>query len=213
MRKIVFRGKTKEDGVWIGGNLVTLDGIVCIFVNGRSVEVDPETVGQFTDCRDRNGVRIFEGDILKAVRPINASWEYAKVAFQNGCFGIHYYDNTFEEFNFRAFHNNEDDEPLRLDAFEVVCDVHDFSDYLKLKTTDTNTKPYILIDCDVLDGPAMLEFLHSFEDKYPGYVIEAYYVNDRRMLVRIFDLTIEAMTEITKAFGDTDLYFEWMTNG
>ena len=84
MRTIEFRGKRYFVGQWVYGDLCRHEGgmwTICGETEDFGYEVNPETVGQFTGLHDRNGAKIYEGDIIAD----NSGTLYFSV-FENGCF-------------------------------------------------------------------------------------------------------------------------------
>lgn len=116
MREILFKAKRISDGKWIEGSLIVYPdqttGIVYDIgdIEGMRKEVvRPETVCQYTGLTDKDGKKIFEGDIL------NENGEHFTVV----------YDSNWAKFKLQYLHAIQYPEWNRGVLMEVIGSIHD----------------------------------------------------------------------------------------
>lgn len=99
MRENLFHGKRKDNGEWVEGCLLGSDVIVpkgqpfyiCHDILDsalKAYEVIPETIGQYTGLTDKNGKKIFEGDIVSCMTKYGG--DIGIVTFKDGKFVVYW---------------------------------------------------------------------------------------------------------------------------
>lgn len=136
MREILFRGKRTDTGEWVEGyyefgyDSETEEPTHYMWVLnhtekcGEMFIVIPETVGQFTGLTDKNGKKIFEGDIVTGLFLFGLSFN-SVVTFKDGAFGLEWYRGDAK--NFDAFTSICDVE------YEVIGNIHDTPELLEVE--------------------------------------------------------------------------------
>lgn len=134
MREILFRGKRIDNGEWVEGfyNHIPYGRfgkdehmIQTVLENGKIGmlhDIYPCTVGQYTGLKDKNGKRIFEGDIAKVLQ--GKDKDIAYVGFENGAFMLYpKTGNIYERTLWEYWYNDWD--------VEVIGNITDNPELLK----------------------------------------------------------------------------------
>lgn len=141
MREILFRGKTNF-GDWEYGDLVqnTEDGEVLIISaktrnKVKHKRVIPETVGQFTGLTDKNGNKIFEGDIVVTRYPEGDICVIGDVQFDSGVFGVEWTNHKKSKSMVGSWGQNHNlrrfDDDI-INHIEVIGNIHDNPELLEV---------------------------------------------------------------------------------
>lgn len=133
MRDIIYRGKDKHKKWHYGFYLKekTIDGNVLSYIdrsdmlyNIDKVEVDPNTIQEYSGFTDKNKTRVFEGDILYK----QGYWKYY-VEFEDGAFRaiplnlVQKY--SWVHYNLKHYVGND---ILDEDKFEIIGNIYDKED-------------------------------------------------------------------------------------
>lgn len=141
MREILFRGKRTDNGEWVYGDLIRdcicnttvqhigyyLYGEVADTENDDVVSVIPETVGQYTGLKDKNGKKIFDGDILYSSGAIE-DYSLIVVRFDGGLFFDYYLKQLGECHDTEAVQNKDWTEDC-----EIIGNIHDNPELLRVE--------------------------------------------------------------------------------
>lgn len=137
MREILFRGKRKDNGEWVEGGFFEWLKQPYIVANitdssaKTNYEVIPETIGQYTGLTDKNGKKIFEGDVVATKYKLGRGGYYV--------FEVYYNENLCQfalTINSGSYTKNKQYDWLQLtelkaNKIEVIGNIHDNPELLK----------------------------------------------------------------------------------
>ncbi len=140
-REILFRGKCVEVGIhykrWLEGFYGEDDGKALIAHNTDLGMVgyfcDSDTIGQYTGITDKNGKRIFEGDIL--FDPYPSIQKYYSVIWSGGSFVRRTVEGYYLSLN-----------ALNADEYEVIGNIHDNPELLERRANMTTEQVIEVLD-------------------------------------------------------------------
>lgn len=136
MREILFRGKRTDCDAWVEGDLIQAFrgnqlSSCSIMPNTPTAycwKVDPKTVGQYTGLTDKNGRKIFEGDIVKTHYANAQKSEYIEqVVFHNGKFCAYFSNQLCKQWAnlYDGTEHLPQDKSVYMDSVEVIGNIYD----------------------------------------------------------------------------------------
>ena len=141
MREILFRGKRIDNGEWVEGCLIHKkssvgDKTLSLIVGSAEWDNDsdffhlcnthriiPETIGQYTGLTDKNGNKIFEGDIIKLF--LDDGIETGVIRYSETACRFMFYENNIMGYGFD-----------NTCIFEIIGNIHDNPELLKENDND-----------------------------------------------------------------------------
>ena len=165
-REIWFRGKRKDNGEWIYGVPITdestNDAYIITSTTGASLKSEinnmcatgfriiRNTIGQYTGLKDKNGTRIFEGDVVKLFdiaigeivygcgtfgiscrQQIDYDYLASEIASVTGCDNTSRFCHNDNFVSLWELYSNYNEENSEISVIEVIGNIHDNPELLK----------------------------------------------------------------------------------
>ena len=129
MREIIFRGKRTTNGDWVYGDFVhgnerkSLRDSIFVYDSEtqsfNDYEINPSTLGQYTGLTDKNGKKVFEGDIIKKTNKGRHPQNFTANIRTHFCVNEEVYYSPCDHFTESC-------------EYEIIGNIHDNSELLEV---------------------------------------------------------------------------------